>query len=111
MRTVEVVLARPEALQDPEHRAASVAILDDVDRAHVARFRFEVDRDIALASRALQRRALAAYATAIPPEAWRFAADANGRPAITAPANAPPLVFSAANTRGLVGCAVAGDGE
>lgn len=106
-----VVVARPEAMADPRQRAAAEAVLDDADRAHVARFRFEADRDLALASRALQRRALSASAPAIAPSAWRFAADANGRPVITAPEGAPPLVFSAANTRGLVGCAVAEAGE
>jgi len=112
MRTdVVIVVARPEVMEDPRQRAAAEAILDDADRAHVARFRFEADRDLALASRALQRRALSACATDVAPEAWRFAADANGRPVITAPVGAPPLVFSAANTRGLVGCAVADRGE
>src|SRR4029079_17242972 len=100
---VVVVVARPEAMEDPRQRAAAEAILDADDRAPVARFRFEADRDLALASRALQRRALSAHATDIAPEAWRFAADANGRPAIVAPTGARGLVFSVANTRGLVG--------
>ena len=57
------------------------------------------------ASRALQRRALSSC-TDIAPDAWRFVADNNGRPRIAAPAGAPPLCFSVANTRGLVACAV-----
>lgn len=109
MTGVVVVVARPEAMEDARVRAAAEAIIDDDDRAHVARFRFEADRDVALASRALQRRALSAVATGIVPATWRFAADANGRPRIVEPVTT--LVFSAANTRGLVGCAVSEGGE
>jgi 4'-phosphopantetheinyl transferase len=75
------------------------------DLAHVDRFRFARDRQIALASRTLQRRALSAC-SGVAPHLWRFTADNSGRPQITAPAEAPPLSFSVANTRGLVGCAV-----
>ena len=99
---VVVFLAQPDGLvADP----ASRAILAADDLAHVARFRFERDRHVALASRALQRRALSSCA-AVAPDAWRFVADDHGRPQIAAPLSAPPLCFSVANTRGLVACAV-----
>jgi 4'-phosphopantetheinyl transferase len=92
-------------LLEPPVDDAARAILSDEDRAHVDRFRFERDRAIALASRTLQRRALSACAPEVPPAAWRFVADARGRPQIAAPAS--DLTFSVANCRGLVGCAVA----
>ena len=58
-REVLVFLAQPETLApDPDARA----ILAADDLAHIARFRFERDRHIALASRALQRRALSSCA-------------------------------------------------
>ncbi len=100
-REVLVFLAQPETLA----RNPDAPILADDDLAHVGRFRFERDRRIALASRTLQRRALSCC-TPIAPEAWRFVADNNSRPQIAAPAGAPPLCFSVANTRGLVACAV-----
>jgi 4'-phosphopantetheinyl transferase len=100
-RDVVIVLARPGTCED-------ATILDDDDRAHVARLRFAADRAVARASRAVQRRALSACAPGIEPSAWRFATDeAHGKPRVAGPAGAPPLVFSAANARGLVGCAVA----
>ena len=102
---VLVFLSRPQDLVDPTCRAAARAALGPDDAAHVARFRFEADRDQALASRALQRRALSACAP-VAPAAWRFVAGAHGRPEIADPVVAPRLRFNVANTRGLVACAV-----
>ena len=82
--------------------------LDADDRAHLARFRFERDRALATDSRVLQRWALVA-AAGLPRDAaaqLRFERDANGRPQVTAPASLRHWRFSAANTAGLVGCAV-----
>jgi 4'-phosphopantetheinyl transferase len=109
---VAVYLARPERLGEPTARARAHAVLDGPDRAHVARFVFERDREVALASRALQRLALAAE-TGVDPAAWRFAAGAHGRPEITAPRTPAlaPVRFNVANTAGLVGCAIALDRE
>ena len=90
---------RVRSRQDAEH------VLSPDDRAHVSRFRFERDRHLALASRALQRFALSACAR-VAPSAWQFAADDHGKPRITAPTTSPPLAFSVANTPGLVACAV-----
>lgn len=59
---------RTEALDGP----AALEALPPDDRAHVARFRFERDRELALASRTLQRRALSACAGVAPGD-WRFA--------------------------------------
>jgi 4'-phosphopantetheinyl transferase len=100
---VRVYLADPAALaSDPAARTT----LAPEDLAHVDRFHFQRDQQIALASRTLQRRALSACSSTVAPDRWRFVADNNGRPQIVAPEKAPPLSFSVANTRGLVGCAV-----
>jgi 4'-phosphopantetheinyl transferase len=98
---VLIVLARPETL----HGDAARALLAPDELARLDRFHFERDRVVALASRALQRRALsAAVDGAIRPAAWRFELDASGRPQIASPAT--PLSWNVANTIGLVGCAV-----
>ncbi len=102
---VIVFCGRPEALAAPGRRDAALAVLATDDRDHVARFRFERDREQALASRALQRRALSAC-TDVAPAAWRFVAGAHGRPEIGAPPITPPLRFNVANSHGLVACAV-----
>jgi 4'-phosphopantetheinyl transferase len=100
---ITIALARPGELDDAD------AILDDDDRDHVERFRFERDREIARTSRALQRLALSARAD-VDPEDWRFVVDERGRPHVVDPPR-PGLRFSASNARGLVGCAVAIDRE
>lgn len=105
-REVRVFLMRPTALDGAAAAAAARAELADDDRHHVDRFRFAADRAQALASRALQRRALSACAPAIGPAAWRFTPGRHGKPALAPTAGAPPLDFNVANTRGLVGCAV-----
>ncbi len=105
---VAVFFARPEALAEPDRRAAALAILTPAELPRLARFRFDRDRDVALASRALQRRALSRCAP-VAPAAWRFATTAHGRPEIVAPASR--LRFNVANTHGLVACAVTLDRE
>ncbi len=102
-REVVVFLSRPADLDDPVRHDAALALLPDEDHARLARFRFDVDRQQALASRALQRRALSSCA-GVEPGAWRFIAGSHGKPAILAPASR--LAFNVSNTRGLVACAV-----
>ena len=101
---VAIFLGRPETLHDPDQRAAARALLPLDELARVERLVFERDRLIALASRALQRRALSRCAPVAPAD-WRFTTDAHGRPAAVA-AQAGALAFNVANTRGLVVCAV-----
>ena len=101
-REVIVFLARPETVANAP---AARAMLAADDLAHIDRMRFHRDREIALASRVVQRKALSSCAN-IAPDAWRFVADDNGRPMTVAPGDAPPLSFSVANAHGLVGCAV-----
>lgn len=104
-----VLLARPEVLLAG---AAAVAraerVVSSSDREHVARFRFERDRTMALASRVVQRCALSlAAGGSVPPEDWRFTADERSRPRLEgARGELAELDFNATNTRGLVGCAV-----
>lgn len=106
-REVMVCLARPESVLDPGRRAAARALLTDEERGQLERFRFDRDRDVALVSRVLQRRALSRCTDgAIEPDAWRFTPDPHGRPRVTAPAPSPSLVWNVANTVGLVACTV-----
>ncbi len=100
---MRVFLAQPDFLA---HRPPGEEVLSPDDLAHVARFRFDADQAIARASRTLQRLALSECAP-IEPSRWGFAADTAGKPFIIEPADAPPLRFSVANTRGLVACAIA----
>jgi len=94
--THELVRDRPEL----EH------VLSDADRAHIARFHFDADREIARSSRTLQRLALSSCAP-VAPESWLFTAEPRHKPRIAGPTPAPDLEFSVANTQGLVVCAVA----
>ena len=99
---VLVFLALPDTITSG---ADSRAILGPDDLGHVGRFHFERHREVAMASRVLQRRALSACA-AVAPDAWVFEKDEHGRPSISSPAITPQLHFSVANTQGLVACAV-----
>ena len=105
---IQVFLATPEALlgRQPVHDA--LPFLDEQDRSHIARFRFTRDQDIAAASRLLQRLAVA-HCARMAPEAVgdiRFSNEPGARPVVMAPASAQAFCFSAANTRGMVACAV-----
>lgn len=108
---VHVLFADPATLLRGDARVG--ACLDTADREHVARFRFARDREVAMASRILQRLALsrAAMDPDLGPETLRFAADASGRPHVVAPASMRPWQFSASNTIGLVACAVFAHGR
>lgn len=103
--SVRVFFARPGTLRDG---GGAGGCLDEDDRAHVARFRFERDRTLAESSRVLQRLALASAAGRPPPDAAlaRFERDRHGRPHVSAPEAWRGLRFSASNTYGLVACAV-----
>jgi 4'-phosphopantetheinyl transferase len=105
---IQVFLATPEALLGPQPVHDAMRHLDEQDRSHIARFRFQRDRDLATASRLLQRLAVA-HCARIAPEAIgdiRFSSETSTRPVVLAPALAQAFFFSAANTRGMVACAV-----
>lgn len=105
---IQVFLAAPGTLLDPQHVGQALQFLSEQDRLHIARFRYPRDQDVATASRLLRRMAVAHYAR-IPPDAIgdiRFSSEPGVRPAVLAPPHASALCFSAANTRGMVACAV-----
>jgi 4'-phosphopantetheinyl transferase len=101
---VEVSFADPAALEAAEIRDAALALLTGDERVKVERLRFQRDRDLHLAARALLRRSLSRRQP-VAPGAWRFAAARGGKPAISAPASR--LSFSVSHTRGLAMVAVA----
>lgn len=108
--SIQVFLATPEALLGPQPVHDALRSLDEQDRSHIARFRFPHDRDLAAASRLLQRLAVAHCARIAPDAAGdiRFSSEPGNRPVVLAPAPAQAFCFSAANTRGMVACAVSG---
>lgn len=79
------------------------------DEQHVlGQFRFERDRSVYLATRALVRSVLSNYHP-FAPERWRFARDDYGKPSVVGIENAPS--FNLSNTDGMVVCAVARGGQ
>ena len=113
--TAETLTARPglvdlwyffyEPETDPQLLADYAALMTDAERARHARFYFERDRWLFLATRALVRAVLSRYA-AVAPADWRFAEGSHGKPYIAGPEDAPRLSFNLSNTPGLVVCAV-----
>jgi 4'-phosphopantetheinyl transferase len=75
---------------------------DETER--MARFVFERDREIFLATRVLVRTTLSRYHPVAPAD-WRFVANAYGRPEIAG--RDTDLRFNLSNTHGLIVCAVA----
>ena len=82
------------------------ALLDAPERERQGRLRMPADRRRDLAARALVRTVLSRHVP-VPPEAWAFGADANGRPRIVAPQPLPPIEFNIAHSGDLVVLAVA----
>ncbi len=85
---------------------AAWAVLDEHERERAGRFVFAADRERFVVSHALVRRALSRLAD-VRPEAWRFVAQAFGKPTIDATQLEETLAFNMAHTDGLVACAVA----
>lgn len=106
--SIQVFLATPEALLGSQPVHDALPFLDEQDRSHIARFRFPRDQNIATASRLLQRLAVAHCARMAPGAIAdiRFSGEPGARPVVLAPTLARALFFSAANTRGMVACAV-----
>lgn len=100
-REAHLWIVRPESARDPALLAVYDALLSDDERAKRDRYRFEKDRHTCLVSRALVRSTLSGYA-GVAPEAFRFQANAYGRPEIVAPESARALRFNLSHTRGLV---------
>ena len=90
----------------PDHLAPGDGLLlDEEERARAARFRRDRDRDRFVAAHALLRRALS-HGRRVPPEAWRFARDAAGKPSVLGGGPA----FSLSHWPGGVAALVAEDG-
>jgi 4'-phosphopantetheinyl transferase len=88
------------------HTAASVRpILDDGEKARMARLHFPGGRHLFEVSHSLVRTTLSRYSK-IPPEKWRFVKSAHGKPSIDPNLDSPPLSFSLAHTKGLAVVAV-----
>lgn len=91
--------------RDDALAAAHAALMDRDEIVRWNRFRFEDDRRMFLATRALVRCTLSAYCEVHPAD-WQFTNGPHGKPGIKAPVIATPLYFNLANTRGLAVCAV-----
>jgi len=78
-------------------------LLSDTEQQRLMRFRFEPDRLMFLAARALVRLTLSRCSD-VRPEAWQFKTGTHGRPEISHPRS--PLRFSLSHTKGLAACAV-----
>jgi 4'-phosphopantetheinyl transferase len=85
--------------------AAQEALMTPDEFARCQNFRFERDRRMFVATRALARTVLSRYA-AVAPGDWRFAIGEHGKPRIANPKVTPRIYFNLANTPGLVVCAV-----
>jgi len=90
---------------DEELEAAQMALMTADELKRWSRFRFEDDRRMFLATRALVRCTLSEYVDVAPAD-WRFTVGPHGKPYIQAPMTTPTLHFNLANTKGLVVCAV-----
>ncbi|PPD43448.1 MAG: 4'-phosphopantetheinyl transferase [Methylocystis sp.] len=87
----------------PESWDALVSLLNEEERARAARFAFGEDRNSYIAAHALLRAELSKRA-GLPPQDWRFAAAAHGKPfLIDAPRD---MRFSLSHTRGMVAVAI-----
>jgi 4'-phosphopantetheinyl transferase len=89
----------------PELLTAQQVLLSPDERDRLGSFRFEHDRHLFLATRALLRNVLSSYST-VPPAEWRFIINEHGKPRIGCPTTRPSLHFNLSNTTGLAVCAV-----
>jgi 4'-phosphopantetheinyl transferase len=80
-------------------------LLDEQERNHYHRFKFEKDRSLYLRAHALVRLALSNYAE-VKPEDWRFITNPYGKPQPAPPFNKHDLYFNLSHTSGLVACAI-----
>jgi len=107
MNRIHLWMGYPDDLKDEARAQSCVRLLSEDERARLERFKFERHRREHLATRALERSALSAYAE-IAPEEWRFEAGEHGRPSIAEAlaGRAAGLKFNLSNSLGLVVCAV-----
>lgn len=105
-------VAYPDDLKDEATERNCLRLLNENERARLKRFKFDRHRREYLATRALERTALSAYAE-IAPEKWQFEAGEHGKPAIGPGLcrQAMGLTFNLSNSLGLVVCAVSHGAE
>jgi 4'-phosphopantetheinyl transferase len=99
--------ACPDDLLSQPVAAACAALLSEDEQARWHRFRFARHAREFLATRALVRTALSHYVP-LAPEAWRFQANAHGKPEVEPPCG---LRFNLSNSPGLVVCLVSQGAE
>ena len=102
---VHLWFAAVAELEDPNHSAASWAVLSSSEKQHAARFYFARDRNSFLTSRSLRRHVLSHY-VAVEPSQWQFTSNQYGRPRIAFPLIDEPLEFNSSKSGDLVVCAV-----
>ena len=95
--------AYPDDLKADGVAEACAAILNEEERARVARFKFERHRQESLATRALVRTALSRH-RAVAPGDWKFKLNPQGKPETDPECG---LSFNLSNSLGLVVCLVA----
>lgn len=99
--------AYPRDLHEDSIALACTAILSEDERIRAERFRFDRHRREYLATHALARTALA-HNHPLPPAAWRFLANAHGKPAADPDCG---LRFNLSNAADLVVCLIARGSE
>jgi len=90
-------------------KTAYELLMTSAERRRCDRFRFEKDRRMFRATRALVRTVLTRYQNVAPAD-WQFDEGEYGKPYISGPAAAPKLSVNLTNTKGLVVCAVSAPG-
>jgi len=99
-----VWLVNPDALG--EELTGRLSVLSVEERARMARFRFESDRNAYAAAHVLLRAALTWSAPSVPPAKWELTNSELERPELVAPKVCPRLRFNISHTRSLVACLV-----
>lgn len=99
--------AFPDDLLDEEAAQSCFRLLNEGERARWRALKFDRHRREYLATHALLRNALSQQRS-LPPEAWRFVTNANGKPAIEPECG---LRFNLSNSLDLVVCLLAEDSE
>lgn len=99
---IDLWLAHSDEIKDPSLLARYRQLLTEEELRQERRFHFSKDQHRYLITRALVRTVLSAY-VALPPEQWRFTANAYGKPAIAdIHPDAQCLSFNLSHTQGLV---------
>ena len=110
MVSVDIWLAFPNEINDPDLLAQYQILLNEQERCRQQRFHFARHRQQYLITRALVRTTLSRYAP-IRPQDWQFVHNEHGRPDIAPGQIGQALQFNLSHTDGLIACAVALDCE